>query len=1640
MADNELRVVITGTAAQLRDAIAGAKGDLSGLKAAIKDVPDKVKIDVQAETALVVARLRELKDAAKDVPTDITITAEADTGIASAKLRLLKAQARDTEESIARAQLGGLLTSGGGAGGGLIPGLGSVIPGGAIPGGTQAIAAATPAIAALAGALTALAGSLGAAALGATAVATGFAGVVSVGFGAMLPVLVSAVSGIKAVSMAMGALEKAQAVYGAGSHQAAVAQANLNAAIGDAGPLAAGIAKQLSALSDQWQQVSAPAQQALERIIVPGLQLVSKLMPTVAQIATQSFQAIGAALDPVFKGLASPAFKQVLIDLGNAFSRLAGPMIAGFSSLMRAFFSVAVAAAPFVVQIAQAFERWSRSFAESLAPGHQLNDLIGGLVGQLHSWWNLATSIGKLMITIFSAGASTGQGLVGMLTDLVRQWNAWLNTKQGQEALKSFFTDSARLVGALVKAFGPLALALTNLIIKLMPAFTLIVKAITPVITLVADGIGALADALKHNLALQIVAVAGLLVAGGPIVMGLVLVAFTLSHLKDIVGFFKDAWTTAWDAVKTAFSFVLDFLLGGISSLLGALKSVFDAVNIDLPIVGHIFGSTGTAVSKALGEAQHAIDAFRQTLHPTADATKTTTAQIASSYQVMARNVGFYLEGMISATTAGLTTVDKKLVDELNRLGIKADAKTLQGLLTFPGQPGSFPSLTQKPPGAATGALIQVGRPGEGGHDTVPMSVGGQDIVVGAGEQVAVFNRHQQADLNAQLSHEGGLSGFFAKRKKPNYMAQGGLVPSFTTGGGVGPVASGSPTGGYVYPWPAGTTVERIDDGQDASMPVGAPIGPIGPARYGGQRAWGGAAGNQPIMWWQLASGPRAGSWVYLAEQINPKPWSGILQPNQAAATFAGSGTNIEMGWMADGSGGNTLAQARGHGGEAPSPEGQDFANFIAGLARGVITGGGGSSFGVSPIPWTNIAAPAWKGPGGIAQALGEGIVKIATAAANQRGQSLAGSSGGAAGSTGGSITALPGGWFRTGATIDPTGGQTGDPNMTFAELLEAGTNTGMRPDLTQLLGEPRGSYGMPMGTAIQIRMPGASHAYSITKNDVGSGQAGNAHYTIDLHPGIASALGWSNNEDVEVKHAALGGLLDGFATGGIAHSALAHTKAGPKGTGKKIPPEWLHRKPGSMRKHKKHKGLPGKPGAGKGAPTQIGTEGPFPFKITDLPQIDKVLSQILGLDGGQGGTLGGSGDAKKMSDLITWNEQLWGSSLYPSPNLSDATSPGNFVISTDAAGNAITPYISQNINQVVGQLSEIVGWEGQEITDMRGALSLSQGLGPVLQKAIARRQAEVAKIRKRIEENVRKIAALVARIKAENQKKPPVAKPKTAADRAANKAFEAERKWHITAANILIGDYEKENVQLGGAKRAIGSPVGGELGTITAELGTPASAGVLGTVLGSGAGASGGLYQLQSIVSGWVQTLSGVGGSLESTGLTFAQDKQTLAALLPGANTALAGAAAAAGANAGTGAGAGPDLSALNALLAQELATAQQALALSQAQFGVFRGFEPLLQGRLVGSFQSGVDFVPQTGLALVHKGETILPDPSGPAGNRAAATVHTQDGPVQIDLHFEGDSGTLVKLVDARINNQALRVVSDHSGQRARLLSGVH
>lgn len=148
----------------------------------------------------------------------------------------------------------------------------------------------------------------------------------------------------------------------------------------------------------------------------------------------------------------------------------------------------------------------------------------------------------------------------------------------------------------------------------------------------------------------------------------------------------------------------------------------------------------------------------------------------------------------------------------------------------------------------AAGGLIPIGRRGIAGRDAIPLNVGGTPIVVGEGETVAVFNRHQLPVADRLMAPIGGLTGLFDRVNTPNYLASGGIVPRYAGGGRV---VTASDFGGPSDPsaYMHSTASGKIMDGSlvgyaELSNPPSSlnfsalghlPMGTVLPVTYGGK-------------------------------------------------------------------------------------------------------------------------------------------------------------------------------------------------------------------------------------------------------------------------------------------------------------------------------------------------------------------------------------------------------------------------------------------------------------------------------------------------------------------------------------------------------------------------------------------------------------------------------------------------------------------------------------------------------------------------------------------------------------------------------------------------------------------------------------
>ena len=464
-------------------------------------------------------------------------------------------------------------------------------------------------------------------------------------------------------------------------------------------------------------------------------------------------ESIGGIIDHAAESLAGPEWTRALDAFITTAQRIVKPLSNAFGSVVNIFRNIAVAAQPYVIEFADYLER-ALGGLEDDSRGNGLKRTIRSLVDSTKDWWNLMVAVGDLLITVFSGGKKEGDSLVESMTRMVRRWDAFLETDEGQKRMKDFFRDAVQMTKDLARVLGWVVAGMVRLSIW----------------------------AMKVNQAWDTV---NLALRKGMVAVG--------QELRDwvISGF--------------------DLLLGALTSLMGGISSLFSALG-SLPgggkfkaIAGEIdaardsmdgFRKSTREASEELGRRQNIqlmqadVKLLRdrlKTLDKGTDDYRETAEKLRGKQRQLNRAVSDAKEAgdrgakgpraLAASAKNALVTIDDAnaaIVSSYNQIASQlGDLKPLKfkasrALKSLVDQPNGI-SDAPPVPGLKRAVGGWIGERGMVGEDTVP-------IIAAPGE--AVLNRHQVPMVDEALAQAGygGLDDLFARVQRPHYMARGGYV------------------------------------------------------------------------------------------------------------------------------------------------------------------------------------------------------------------------------------------------------------------------------------------------------------------------------------------------------------------------------------------------------------------------------------------------------------------------------------------------------------------------------------------------------------------------------------------------------------------------------------------------------------------------------------------------------------------------------------------------------------------------------------------------------------------------------------------------------------------------------------------------
>lgn len=363
----------------------------------------------------------------------------------------------------------------------------------------------------------------------------------------------------------------------------------------------------LTRVKAQMRTIFQPATDA----IFMGLTKVLSMAPALFAPLQRSFlvlgQSIAGAMTHVMKSLIQPdmiaKFNLIILGAARLAAILGGPAFAAFLRIMT---NLAVAAMPYLIaganRFAAAMQRWSTGIFS--VQGFQR--ILAALMPMLGSMARLFGAIGAVGLAFFRAVSPIATIFTNQLAMMVQKLADFLNTKEGQELVKKFFTDMSKFAAAVLPFIFQLVIFFGQLFQAAAPALTVIFNTLTFILGIVNKVVAAFMPLL------QVLILIGTYILGG-FIGGIVKLITRVSVLAavfpktfgkirkivgDVVGFVTKMFGGLVNILTWPFRKFLGFLDGIGGKIVGGAKKIITWIIEGIKSApGAIYG----ALKKALG-------------------------------------------------------------------------------------------------------------------------------------------------------------------------------------------------------------------------------------------------------------------------------------------------------------------------------------------------------------------------------------------------------------------------------------------------------------------------------------------------------------------------------------------------------------------------------------------------------------------------------------------------------------------------------------------------------------------------------------------------------------------------------------------------------------------------------------------------------------------------------------------------------------------------------------------------------------------------------------------------------------------------------------------------------------------------------
>jgi phage-related protein len=329
-------------------------------------------------------------------------------------------------------------------------------------------------------------------------------------------------------------------------------------------------------------------------------------------IATELNRGLRGALAQFSTETAALDFSKTLGNSTKLFSGIADSM----APISQAFMDITTVGSEFLGGAGEGISSWATQFADSIAEMRadgSLKEMMQNGIDMAKQFGAVLADVGGIIGGVFRAATDAGGGAVGGISTILDKLHEFVDSTQGQTALKSFFTSINEIIGALLPVFLQLANiigtvvapALADLITGLGPGLTDLVAgfgaglaALAPVMGPLGQAIGSIGTALAPVMEVLGQAMGDAITALLPAIQPLAetfgafveVLAPLLPLIGDLIGTLLPPLAEMFTTVFTALGPVITMLVEGFRPILDTLA----------PILGEVATMIGDALAQAI--------------------------------------------------------------------------------------------------------------------------------------------------------------------------------------------------------------------------------------------------------------------------------------------------------------------------------------------------------------------------------------------------------------------------------------------------------------------------------------------------------------------------------------------------------------------------------------------------------------------------------------------------------------------------------------------------------------------------------------------------------------------------------------------------------------------------------------------------------------------------------------------------------------------------------------------------------------------------------------------------------------------------------------------------------------------------------